>query len=295
VGKVALFLSPHLDDVVLSCPAYIQRLVKEGIEVRIVTVFTEADPGSAALYRARRAEDRKAVRELGASATHLGFPDAPYRSPRYRDFCGIVFGRAREYPGTRRLVADKIGELIARWRPLQVVSPLAVGNHVDHRLVRDAALLAVKPEEWLFYEDRPYAFVREQVDHVLGRSMARPERFWRRYFADTYVRNYRGTTSDRRIIKHWAAVPPFPSKIHKAFTVETGPVELARTLAALRAYGTQMPDLFTDEAERETLYGTVAETIYALVGRAIQPADRLSSRSSRLKSGLQAGLPAPKR
>ena len=265
MGRVVLILSPHLDDALLSCPAYLQGLVKEGLEVRVVTVFTESGADAAALYRARRAEDRTAVRLLGARVTHLGLRDAPFRSPKYRDFCGIVFGQAREYPATLRQVAGQLGELIARFRPLQVIAPLAVGNHVDHRLVRDAALRSAGLEELRFYEDRPYAFVREQVSHVLGRNLAlRPPRFWRRYFAAAYVARYLGTTSPGRIVKSWAGVPPFPSgyRLRRAVTVEVQPAVLARTLAALREYQSQMPDLFAGEAERQALYGTVPERLY---------------------------------
>ena len=275
MGRVVLFLSPHLDDAVLSCPAYVQQLVKEGSEVRIATVFTESDGSAESLYRTRRAEDRKAARGLGAKVTHLGFPDAPFRSPRYRDFCGIVFGRAREYLATRRVVAREIEQLIRRWRPLCVVAPLAVGNHVDHRLVRDAALMAANPGELLFYEDRPYAFIREQVQHVLGQNLAlRPPKFWRRYFAATYVGSYCGGTSADRIVKGWESAPPFPReyRLRRSFTVEIRPDALACALAAIRQYRTQIPDLFAGDAEQESLYGAIPETIYGITAPSPCPA-----------------------
>jgi LmbE family N-acetylglucosaminyl deacetylase len=256
-----LFLSPHLDDAVLSCPVWIQRLVRRGTRVRIATVFTEGDE----LYRKRRAEDRAAARELGVSVTHLGFPDAPYRSPRYSDFCGIAFGCAREYPATCRLVARGIGELLTRWRPHFVVSPMAVGNHVDHRLVRDAALTAARSADLRFYEDRPYAFIREQVQHVLGRSLAlRPPRFWRRYFAATYVRSYRGSTTEARIRKGWETIPAFPHRLRAALRVRVEPDEVPRTLAAIRRYRTQIPDLFAGNDELDALYAAVPETFYRI-------------------------------
>lgn len=276
MGRVALFLSPHLDDAVLSCPAYMQHLVREGFQVRVATVFTEAGAGAAALYRNRRAEDRKAARSLGAAVTHLGFPDAPFRSPEYRDFPGIVFGQAPEYPSTCRLVAQKIRQLISSFRPALVVSPLAVGNHIDHRLVRDAALGAAAPEDLLFYEDRPYAFIREQVNHVLGRNLAgQPERFWNRYFAAAYVRAYRGTASAGCIRQAWATVPPFPReyRLRRASAEPAQPPELARAVAAIGAYRTQMADLFADEAEMEALYRRVPERLYRVArARAGTPA-----------------------
>ena len=227
MARVVLVLSPHLDDAVLSCPIYIQRLVRTGTDVRIATVFTRGEP----LHRTRRSEDRKAVAELGAAPMHLGFVDAPFRSPRYRDFCGIVFARGGEYPATVALVAQKIERLMAKLRPASVIAPMAVGNHVDHRLVRDAALTAAPPERLLFYEDRPYAFVRAQVRHVLGRRLIGG---WTRYFAATYVRRYRGTASDARIIQSWGSVPPFPHRLRKEFTLTARARELVRAVTAIR-------------------------------------------------------------
>jgi len=266
VGQVMLFLSPHLDDVVLSCPAFVQRAVAQGHDVRIATIFTSG-PEAPKLYRARRCEDRDAVRQLGARPLHAGLSDAPFRSAQYRDFCGIVFGRAREYAATLRALIERLIHWIARLAPVKVVCPMAVGNHVDHRLVRDAALQSISPEQLLFYEDRPYAFIREQVDHVLGSNLAkRPKRFWSRYFAAAYVRNYRGSTSEDRIVRAWAKAPTFPSgyELGKTCTIECRPAECKRSLTAVRAYRTQLPDLFSDDQELEALYRSTPETIYRL-------------------------------
>jgi LmbE family N-acetylglucosaminyl deacetylase len=261
---LVLILSPHLDDAALSCPAYLQRLANDGIATMVATVFTD---GVSALYQKRRAEDLKALRELGASARHLGLPDAPFRSPKYRDFYGIVFGRAREYRTTRRVVARHIGELIRELRPRQVLAPMAVGNHVDHRIVRDAALLAVPLKDLLFYEDRPYAFVRGQVAQVIGKS-TRPlsEQFWRRYFAATYVRRYRESATTSRIVKGWDSVAAFPREywLMKAIQIDPRPSELARTLTALACYRSQLRDLFANDSEIKRLYETVPEKLYRI-------------------------------
>jgi len=237
-----LVLSPHLDDAALSCPTYLQRTP----DAYVATVFTEGDD---AHYRRRRSEDRKALRELGARPIHLGFLDAPYRSPKYRDFCGIVFGRAREYRGTVRALAEAIEELDSRLHPRVILAPLAIGNHIDHRVVRDAALAVVSSDRLLFYEDRPYAFVPKS---------------WKHYFAARYVRRYRGTATDRRIMKAWESVPPFPHSLRRASLLEARPAEIARTLLALSAYRTQLPDLFEDAAEMRRLYPSTSEKLYRL-------------------------------
>jgi LmbE family N-acetylglucosaminyl deacetylase len=222
-------------------------------------VFTESDASQSALYRSRRSEDRRAARLLGATTAHLGFLDAPFRSSRYGNFCGIVFGRANEYPRTLDQVSEKIGQLIRRLRPEQILAPLAVGNHVDHRLVRDAALMAVDRSRLLFYEDRPYAFVRGQVSHVIA-TPASP--LHAEYFAATYVRRHLGRTRQDSVAAKWAHVRPLPCNLRRARCVQMDSAELQMALQAIRAYRTQIGDLFSSEEELVSQYRSHLETLW---------------------------------
>jgi LmbE family N-acetylglucosaminyl deacetylase len=91
-----LVLSPHLDDAVLSCGGRIADAVARGRRALVVTVFTADEPAAppspfaADLRRwwrlpagevmaARRREDEAALARLGAELLHLGLPEAPYR------------------------------------------------------------------------------------------------------------------------------------------------------------------------------------------------------------------------
>ena len=256
MGRVALVLSPHLDDAVLSCPGYMQKLRHEGAKVVVATVFTQADATRAAHYRVRQAEDRRAVRLLGGSAMHLGFLDAPFRSAPYGNFCGIVFGRAREYPWTLAAVTGKLREVIAKLRPEQILAPLAIGNHVDHRLVRDAALAAVQ-DGLLFYEDRPYVFVRG----------ARTGQLVSAYFAATYVRSYLGRTRPRTVVAKWARIRPFPHRLQRFASVRMDPAAFETALRAIRAYATQIHDLFADDRDLITQYRSHPELLWRVKDR----------------------------
>jgi len=86
---VHLFLSPHLDDIGLSCAGLAGRLARQGDRVIMATFCTADYEGPFALspaakhehwqwqlgerpYRHRRAEDRQAADLLGAEALHLG-------------------------------------------------------------------------------------------------------------------------------------------------------------------------------------------------------------------------------
>lgn len=185
-----VFLSPHLDDAVLSCGDLLQDLVGRR-EVHVVTLFTEQSgpytwsarafldqcgsrSGAGALYERRRCEDAQVLDALGVEWVHAGLPDALFRKrppvtglgpvrrvlpelghvyPTYR--LHIASGRVsrRDRPAVEAVDA-LVEELVAQ-QPTLLVAPLGVGDHVDHVLVRDAAARA--GTEVLYYADLPYA------------------------------------------------------------------------------------------------------------------------------------------
>ena len=201
-----LFLSPHLDDVVLSCGGQIAQLVRSGRRVHVVTVFAgDAAPEAAVSPHVqelherwkldrhnpspgRRAEDRAALKTISASiqVTHLPFPDCVYRLgkmgwPLYftRD---SIFGEVAEVESP--LMAE-IAQALRRMRlprDAAVYLPLTAGHHVDHQIVRAAG------ERWLqsriahlksqtrYYEEYPYAERPEQVTRALGGDTLQAQR-----------------------------------------------------------------------------------------------------------------------
>jgi LmbE family N-acetylglucosaminyl deacetylase len=171
------FLSPHLDDIALSCSGFVHQLVKRGEPVTVVSVCTGNTPKGVTLseaarhvhwewqlgednpYAARREEDRAACAALGAVPLHLGLHDAVYRhapdgAPLYtRNFIGGAVQDA-DWRGFYFTLAARLREVVPA--AARVYCPLAIGGHVDHVLVRSAAELAL-PGRLTYYEDYPYA------------------------------------------------------------------------------------------------------------------------------------------
>jgi LmbE family N-acetylglucosaminyl deacetylase len=188
-----LYLSPHLDDAVLSCGGRIADEVARGERVLVVTLFTADEPAeppsrlAADLRRwwrlpagevmaVRRREDEEALRRLGAGVLHLGLPEAPYRLssagvPFYAEL-GQLFGApaADDARAVGAVLAERLRALPEAGRR---VAPLAVGGHVDHRLVRAAAEADGAPVR--LYEEFPYA---EWKWLALRRALGDP-RAWR--------------------------------------------------------------------------------------------------------------------
>ncbi len=167
-----IFLSPHLDDVALSCGGLVWELVRAGEAVAIWSICAgDPPPGPFSpladelharwqtgrdAVAFRREEDARSAAALGAGLRHFAYPDVIYR--RYPDTGEPVITLNEElFTATPEdyLVSELANLLSAETPPAsQVVCPLALGRHVDHLLVRGAAERAGLA--LLYYADYPY-------------------------------------------------------------------------------------------------------------------------------------------
>lgn len=203
-----LFVSPHLDDAVLSCGALMVALSGR-CRVTVATVFTEAEqpPHTRAarsflrqcgaqdartLFAARRAEDTRVVSSLGFAHEHLGLPDAlfrlrrgasgPWRAvpelvhryPTFRfDIAKGRVGRADRHLADR--IADATDTLATSTGAGVVFFPLGVGRHVDHLITRAAG--EHLDGRVVYYADFPYSLTQGVEDRFVRRhALRRAER-----------------------------------------------------------------------------------------------------------------------
>lgn len=226
----AIYISPHLDDVALSCGGQIFLQTQRGERVLVVTVAagepqtTKRSTFAQFLHHnwgfsagegvvMRRAEDAEACANLGAETMHWHLPDAIYRlhpeteEPLYtsnEDIFGLV------HPTEAPLIEEIAQFFSSLPSAARVVAPLAIGNHVDHQLVH-AGAARVWETDLLYYEDYPYV-----QRHPQGLSdRLQPATSWRSYL----------------ISLPYAAV--------------------RARLAATRAYASQLSSLFNDDADLE--------------------------------------------
>lgn len=154
-----VILSPHCDDAALSLGA----LIVEGrfpAPVTVVTVFTrsgfsrETGLTVAETTRMRLREERRFAEWAGVELIGLGFWDAPLR----RRFGG---GRSVLAPGAppetarQRAIVQRIAGLGLDLPRRLVVGPAGHGGHVDHVMVRDAAV-GLPSARTYRYVDQPY-------------------------------------------------------------------------------------------------------------------------------------------
>jgi LmbE family N-acetylglucosaminyl deacetylase len=185
-----VFLSPHFDDVVLSCGGMLWELFQSGQPVQVWTVCAGTPaPGeplsdfAQVLHErwgtgletvaARKAEDENALHCLKAEARFGDLPDCIYRrlpdGPEGSPGSWLISGEDDLWQPVHPL-EEGVVEGLAAWiqaglenqmhqADLRLVSPLTLGNHVDHALVRAAAERAAQRVgcTLLYYADYPYA------------------------------------------------------------------------------------------------------------------------------------------
>lgn len=174
--RAHLFVSPHYDDIALSCGGLVAALSARGAHPVIAVVFGERpDPAlpltafAASLHdqwrlsadevvTARRAEEAAAAAILGATTEVLPFHDAIYRGARYTGDDALFGEPAAAEADLPPAVAAAIPVGAAPDTATRVYVPLAVGGHVDHRHAFLAGLILARGgSEVRFYEDLPYA------------------------------------------------------------------------------------------------------------------------------------------
>ncbi len=168
-----IYISPHLDDAVLSAGGLIHDQARDGERVEIWTLVCGFSPeatltpyaqllhfqwgfsSAEETVRLRRAEDERAATIVGAKAVHFDFPDCIYRCDADGEPLYPMDVFVEPHPAEADLPAQMTAALVGRIEPEDVlVCPLGIGGHADHLLVRKAIEGLNRPL-W-YYADVPY-------------------------------------------------------------------------------------------------------------------------------------------
>jgi LmbE family N-acetylglucosaminyl deacetylase len=160
--------APHPDDDAFACGAWLAKAAKRGIPITICTFFTRTcfvygrlDGDTLEPTAIRHAEQEAYVRLLGPDcrlvyADHL---DALVRLGTLDAVFDTTFADP-ERPQLVAAVTETIAAALAGPEPAALLLPLALGDHADHRIVREGALAAadrVSGTAVYLYEDLPYS------------------------------------------------------------------------------------------------------------------------------------------
>ncbi|MBA2520190.1 MAG: PIG-L family deacetylase [Chloroflexia bacterium] len=252
------FLSPHYDDIALSCGGTVVLLARAGNGPAISVAFGAApDPNqplstfAAAMHQTwglaaadviarRRQEDAAAAELLGATSASLSLTDAIYRGAWYQDDAALLGTvAAEEAPLTGRLTRELL-DAAGHDRGARFYAPLGIGGHVDHQIcfATGVELAAAGWDVW-FYEDLPYAL----------QPGAR-------------------ATRRQRIAAVWPATAPASLRaapLAPVAHIDIGPVWDSK-LAAIFAYTSQVPAIFRHIAP-DGSPATIAAALHAYATR----------------------------
>jgi LmbE family N-acetylglucosaminyl deacetylase len=169
-----VYLSPHFDDVALSCGGLVWEQSRSHQPVDIWTICAaeppqgDLSPFAQALHsrwqfdrnapEQRRKEDVQSCQQLGAVCRYFTMPDCIYRRhPHTNEFMYALETSINGplHPGDMPLVQDLTLQLQQSLEADAIlVCPLSLGNHVDHQLTRQAAE-GTGLVQW-YYADFPY-------------------------------------------------------------------------------------------------------------------------------------------
>ena len=178
-----IFLSPHLDDVILSCGGLLYETLAQGQQAMVINIFAGLPPSDMVFsdfanyqhqmwgqpqqaYQLRHQEDRAALAHFNLQPCSLDLLDCIYRGEPEKDMWyytsdedifGPIHQSERSNVGTlQQTIAQTLGAHKVT-PPWTFYSPLGLGNHVDHQLTFLATRIwQAEGHRVYFYEDYPY-------------------------------------------------------------------------------------------------------------------------------------------
>ncbi len=169
-NKGLIVFSPHCDDAALSLGALLASRARDTL-ITIVTIFSKSrytildglSKRATEVTRIRKAEDRFYARLIGAELAFLNLPEALLRG-RDNAMELIIWRYGEQERRLKKQLKLAFARLIAGFTGAKLFFPLGLGHHIDHVLVRDAAIEWLLEERRLanevaFYEDLPYASI----------------------------------------------------------------------------------------------------------------------------------------
>ena len=206
-------VSPHRDDVPFSLYLCLSRWRLLPIRVNVVTVFTVSvyaprahipdcapETVQSSVTALRKQEDRRVFKEIDKRirVQALNLLDAPLR-------LGIPVDSVCK-PGTDSNATYSDTETIGHrlkgfFQGSLVLAPLGLGNHVDHLVVRTAAINTSQVDTLAFYEDLPYA--TWVSDTLCNQTVKEIERSTRILLRPSIIRNRNQVARKRQVISQY--------------------------------------------------------------------------------------------
>ena len=151
-------LSPHIDDAGYCLALTISALINQNIPVSIINCFTitkwtivfvSKDINEVTLIRKNEDIEFYKSYKVPVPIVNLDLLDAPLRN-------GFIFNEKPFEEIEWKVVEELKVRLDTEFNGI-LFCPLAIGNHVDHQICREAVIQLYENRKVIFFEDLPYA------------------------------------------------------------------------------------------------------------------------------------------
>jgi hypothetical protein len=174
-NKNCIFISPHIDDFVLSCYEIAQELLHAQKNIFVINIFTSGSENlhtttinwmlhksgfssATEYFSARKKEDLSILQPLSIKGFYLDYVEAGWREPYlHRSFDSIFDSKNKGNPILEKNIEKRVRSLLSKefsGDQITLFSPLAIGHHVDHIIIRNVSQRLSR--NTLFWEDYPY-------------------------------------------------------------------------------------------------------------------------------------------
>jgi LmbE family N-acetylglucosaminyl deacetylase len=159
-------LSPHIDDAAYCLALTISQLIQKRMEVTIINCFTitkwairyvSKDINEISLLRKKEDQEFYKCYNAPINIVNLDMHDAPLRNDYIFQFKPLEPDEWQQ--------VEKIKNYLLEETDAILFCPLAIGNHVDHVICREAVIQLYPKIPVIFFEDLPYAsrITEEQI------------------------------------------------------------------------------------------------------------------------------------
>lgn len=215
MGALTLLISPHLDDAALSLGGILSGnvLQKPLLNVNIFTKSTHAPYGYRGISgfipkqlrkgirfrkmllmreitRQRKREDLLFFKSQGIPYIDLDLLEAPLRG--YTNIMKVSRPKVADHL-TFESIRSFVLKIASNADRGYILLPLGLGNHIDHRIARDASLSGCGNLCPIFYEDLPYAadLSLDEIDKTAASfdTSLRPSTFEIQKYLQTKINN----------------------------------------------------------------------------------------------------------
>jgi LmbE family N-acetylglucosaminyl deacetylase len=151
-------LSPHIDDAAFGLTLTISKLIEHNVHVQLINCFTKTkwtgvfvSKDIEVITALRKQEDAAFNQCLGSKIEidNLDLLDAPLRNNYIHQF--------HPFNHEELQLIEQLKAYLRKNCTGFLLCPLAIGNHIDHAICREAVNQLYPEIQVLFFEDLPYA------------------------------------------------------------------------------------------------------------------------------------------